>query len=142
MISIKQTKLYDDVLKELNYSFADVFIFDGFIVSEIKEGITFSWEDHAEPIVMDVFEFTKSNGDDLVYLSHRIHSYSVQPLDWLKFHTNDFNLKGYGVKGYIGKSFINTVMESLFFNKKIRRFGDLESAIKWAKSKELSDLNA
>mgnify|MGYP006910657211 CR=1 FL=1 len=35
MLSIKHSPLYNEVLKELNYKFADVFIFEGFIVSEV-----------------------------------------------------------------------------------------------------------
>lgn len=134
MLSIKSTYHYAGLLKEFNYEFADVFVFEGFIISEIKEGITFSWDNHAKPIVKDVTEFLGTDGTDIVYLSHRIHSYSVQPMDWLKFYRNEFNLKGYGVIGYNSKSFINSVIESMFFNGKIRRFEDLDTAIDWAKS--------
>lgn len=137
MLSIAQTNHYASLLKEFNYDFADVFVFDGYIVSEIKEGISFSWEDHAEVIVNDVTQFIGSDGSNIVYLSHRIHSYSVQPMDWLKFFTNQFSLKGYGVIGYSSRSFINTVMEKMFFNKKIRRFSSLETAINWAESANL-----
>ena len=54
MLSLKETQFYTEVLKELNYPFADIYIFDGFVVSEIKEGIVFSWKDHAKRIVQDV----------------------------------------------------------------------------------------
>lgn len=140
MKSLKETYLYYDVIKELNYPFADVFIFDGFIISEIKEGISFSWEDHAKLIVEDIVYYSETDGSDIVYLSHRIHSYSVKAMDWLHFFKNSFNLNGYGVIGYNSVSFINTVIENLFFTKKIKRFNNLESAIAWAKAKRL--LNA
>ncbi|WP_299110558.1 hypothetical protein [uncultured Winogradskyella sp.] len=134
MTSIKHTDFYNDVLKVLDYKFGIVFIFDGFVVSEIKEGVSFSWESHAQQIVKDVTDFTICDGSNLVYISHRIYSYSLVPTDWLKFFTNSFELKGYGVVGYHKISFINTVIENLFFKKKIRRFISLESAIQWAKS--------
>lgn len=141
MLSLKETKFYENVLKEINYPFADIYIFEGFVVSEIKEGVVFSWEDHAKRIVADIVNFTNNNGTEIVYLSHRIHSYSLKPMDWLYFYKNRFNLKGYGVIGYNSFSFLNTVVENLFFSKKIRRFGDLETAIQWAKSRVLIDIN-
>ena len=141
MLSLKETPFYADVLKELNYSFADVFIFDGYVISEIKEGIVFSWEDHAKKIVEEVFDFAGNDGSEIVYLSHRIHSYSLKPMDWLYFFKNSFNLSGYGVVGYNSFSFLNTVIENLFFTKKIRRFNDLETAIQWAENKVLVGMN-
>ena len=83
MLSLKETRFYNDVLKEINYPFADIYIFEGYVISEIKEGIVFSWEDHAKRIVSDVHEYTKNDGSDIVYLSHRINSYSLKPMDWL-----------------------------------------------------------
>ncbi|MBL87778.1 MAG: hypothetical protein CMO82_14135 [Winogradskyella sp.] len=141
MLNLKATKFYDNVLKELNYPFADIFIFKGYVISEIKEGVVFSWEEHAKIIVKDVTSFTKTDGSNLVYLSHRVNSYSLKPMDWLYFYKNSFNLKGYGVIGYNSFSFLNTVVENLFFSKKIRRFGDLETAVQWAKSRVLINVN-
>lgn len=141
MLSLKETHFYTNVLKEFNYPFASLYIFEGYVISEIKEGVVFSWEDHAKQMAADVSSFTETDGSELVYLSHRIHSYSLKPMDWLYFFKNSFNLRGYGVIGYNSFSFLNTVIENLFFNKKIRRFNDLETAIQWAKSKMLIDIN-
>ncbi|MBC3846919.1 hypothetical protein H8K90_11055 [Winogradskyella echinorum] len=141
MLSVKHTSLYKEVVKELNYKFGDVFVFDGFVISEIKEGVSFSWDEHAKRVIEDVTEITKCNGSDLIYLSHRIHSYSLVPQDWLKFFKNSFSLKGYGVIGYQNISFVNTVIENLFFNKKIRRFSDLNQAIQWVKSFDLVEVD-
>ncbi|WP_282044038.1 hypothetical protein [Winogradskyella flava] len=141
MLSLKNTRFYSDVIKELNYPFADVYIFEGYVLSEIKEGVVFSWEDHAKKMAEDVAEFAQTDGSELVYLSHRIHSYSLKPMDWLYFYKNSFSLRGYGVIGYNSFSFLNTVIENLFFTKKIRRFNDLETAIQWAESKVLVNIN-
>ena len=134
MLSIKNTELNNEVLKEINYSFGNIFIFDGFVVSEINEGVSFSWEEHAKKITDDVFEFTNSKGDDLVLISHRIHSYSVKPTGWLNFFRSRLNLKGYGIVSYTGAGLTNTVIENLFFKKRIRHFGTIESAAQWANS--------
>lgn len=81
--------------------------------------------------------FTECDGSNLVYLSHRIHSYSLVPTDWLKYFRNSFELRGYGVIGYHKMSFVNTVIENLFFKKTIRRFATIETAVQWAQSIEI-----
>lgn len=142
MISLKETLHYKNVVKELNFPFADVYIFDGFVVSEVKEGITFSWNEHAKVMVEEISTFAQTNGEDIIYISHRINSYSVIASDWLKFFKHSYGLKNYGVVGYKKASFLNTMMENLFFNNKIKRFTDLNAAIDWASNKTLEELNA
>ncbi|WP_298903264.1 hypothetical protein [uncultured Psychroserpens sp.] len=141
MISIKETVFYDKILKELNYEFGDVFIFDGFIISEMKEGFTINWDEHMTNVSDDVAQFSGNNGSDLIYISHRIHSYSIMPSDWLKFYKQSYTLKGYGIVGYTRSSFLHVVIENLFFHKKIKRFANLETAIQWATDKVLSEVD-
>ena len=140
MISIQKTDLYNSVVKELNYEYGNVYIFEGFVVSEINEEVLFSWENHAMEIVNDVTEFTGCRGEDLIYISHRIHSYSVLPNDWLKFFKQSYTLKGYGVVGYTNGSLMNTMIENLFFSKKIKRFTDINAAVQWATDKHLAEV--
>ncbi|WP_178984777.1 hypothetical protein [Winogradskyella helgolandensis] len=142
MLSIKNTELNNEVQKEINYSFGNIFIFDGFVVSEINEGVSFSWEEHAKKIIDDVIEFTNSKGDELVLISHRIHSYSVKPTGWLQFFRSSLNLKGYGIVCFTGASLKNTAIENLFFKKRIRHFGTIESAVQWATSFDIVDVNS
>ncbi|WP_308992622.1 hypothetical protein QLS71_013205 [Mariniflexile litorale] len=133
MISIKETDLYNQVIKELNYSFGNVFIFEGFVISEINLGINLNWDEHAKVIVNDVSRFIGSNGKDIVYISHRINSYSVVASDWLKFFNNSFNLKGYYIVSEDKIRVLSSVIENLFFNNKIKRFNNLNTAINWIK---------
>lgn len=141
MISVRDSVFYSQVLKEINYKDGDVFIFDGFVVAEMNYGIIYTWEDHAKPIVEDVSSFLKTNGNNIIYISNRINSYSVNPSDWLKFFTNNYSLKGYGVVSQSRGSLLNTVIENLFFNKKIKRFSDLNAALQWAQNKVLVDID-
>jgi hypothetical protein len=140
MFPISQTPYYDKVLKHFKYNFADLYIFDDFVVSEIREGITFSWDEHGKQITKDVTEYTNCDGSNIVYISHRINSYSIVPTGWLMIYKYRLSLKGYGVFGYNSMSFFNTVIEDLFLNKKIRKFSSLESAAQWAKSFELVEV--
>lgn len=129
MISVKETNLYSEVIKELNYPFGNVFIFDGYIVSEINRGVTINWDDHAKVIVEDVSCFLGTDGSDLIYISHRINSYSVIPYDWLKFFKSNYQLKGYFIVSENKLRILNSLVESLFFNRKINRFNNLHTAI-------------
>lgn len=129
MISVKETFLYCDVLKELNYSFGNVFIFDGYIISEIHRGISLSWEEHAKKIVEDVTCFLGTNGSDLIYISHRINSYSVVPYDWVSFFKSNYQLKGYFIVSENKMRILNSFVENLFFNNKIKRFNNLQTAV-------------
>ncbi|SHH40035.1 hypothetical protein [Winogradskyella jejuensis] len=137
---IKDSVFYTDVLKELEYNFGSVYIFEGYVASEINSGITITWDEHAKQIVNDVTSFLNTDGSDLVYISNRINSYAVKPNDWLKFFTNSYSLKGYGVVANTKGSIMNTVIENLFFNKKIQRFNSLEAALQWAKDRVLVDI--
>ncbi len=137
MKSIKSTNLYNDVLLEISYPFGDLFIFDGFVISEINEGITFNWEHHAKTICKDVFDFLGSNGEELVYISNRINSYSVMATDWLKFFNNSYCLKGYYVVSNSKLSGLTSMIENLFFTSKIVRFNSIEEAVNMARQTNL-----
>ncbi|MGB5417849.1 hypothetical protein [Algibacter sp.] len=131
MISVKETDLYKQVLKEFNYSFANVFVFKDFVISEIKEGLVFNWEDHGSKMIEDVSQFLNTDGSNLIYISNRIHSYSVMPQDWVKFFKNSYNLKGYYVISDRKTSMLGFMIENLFFKNKIKRFSTIYEAINW-----------
>ncbi|ULC60598.1 hypothetical protein MBM09_06300 [Flaviramulus sp. BrNp1-15] len=133
MISIKETDLYSEVLKEFNYSFGDVFVFEGFVVSEIKRGKTLNWDDHAKLIVKDVTTYLNTNGEDIIYITNRIHSYSVVATDWLKFFKHSYSLKAYCVVSENKGGVLNLMIEKLFFKNKIKHFENLYAAVNYVK---------
>ena len=131
MISIKDSIFYSEVLKELNYQFGDFYFFNGFVVSEIKEGIDFSW-DYATRVINEVTKFYNNRGTEIVYLSNRINSYNVKPVDWLKYTMYTFSLKGYGivVNSNVGRK--NAIFESIFIRARFKTFTDIFHAMQWA----------
>jgi hypothetical protein len=131
--SIRETELYSEVLKELNYSFGDIFICNGFVVSEIKDGVSVSWKKHAQYFVQDIACYLGTDGKDLIYISNRIHSYSVKATDWLKFFKSDYAMKDYYVVSNSPMSKMNLMVENLFFGNKIKNFDSLSEAITCAK---------
>lgn len=137
MASVRDTPFYNNVIKELKYPFATIFLFDGFIVSEINQGVVYSWDDHAELVSQDIANYYGTDGQDLILISNRINSYSVVAADWLKFFKHNYKLKGYAVVGYNKASLLNTLIENLFFNDKIKKFNDLSTAINWVENSDL-----
>ncbi len=133
---VKDSPFYKEAIHELEYPFGNYYLFDTFIIAEIKEGIVFTWDHHAQKVVSDMSNLYDQNGEDLVYISNRVHSYSVKPNDWIKFYKNNYRLKGYAVVSYSPKGFFGGIIEKLFVKNKIQTFDNLASAIAWARTIE------
>ncbi|NNK82782.1 MAG: hypothetical protein HKO92_06640 [Flavobacteriaceae bacterium] len=142
MISVKTSHFYLQVIKELHYPFGNVYVFNGFLVSEINEGVIFSWDEHGKRVAEDVSCYLGTLGDNLIYISNRIHSYSVVASDWKKYYQNYKNLRGYYVVEEKKQGALNSLVESLFFNGNIKRFNSLEEAFNFTQFSLLNQLGA
>ncbi len=131
---IKETVFYQDAIQELKYSCGTYYLFDTFVVAEINEGVVYTWDDHAKPIVAELSELYDQNGENLVLISNRVHSYSVKPSDWIKFFQSDYKLRGYAIVSYSRKGIIASLVEKLFMRNSFQSFEKLEDAIVWARS--------
>lgn len=133
MVSVKDTNLYAEVIKEFNYSFGNIFIFKDYVVTEFNEGIVVSWEEHGKIFTKDVSDFLGSNGEGIILVSNRINSYSAMASDWLKFFRNNYTLKGYLIVSDEKTMILSAMIENLFFKNKIKRFNSLYVAINYIK---------
>lgn len=133
MISLKETNLYSEVIKEFTYPFGNIFIFNGFVVSEINQGQIINWNNQAKIIVDDVSDFLGTNGEDIIYISNRINSYSVVAIDWLKFFNLQYSLKAYCIVSENKIGILNSMIEKLFFTKRIKHFNNLFEAVNFVK---------
>ncbi|MFD2562127.1 hypothetical protein [Aquimarina rubra] len=131
---LKDSTYYKDAIQELNYPFGDFYLFDGFVIGEIKEDMVITWDDHAKKLVEDLTYFYDHNGENVVYITNRVHSYAVKPSDWIKFYKSDYKMKGYGIVSYTRKGLLNSLIEKLFIKSNFKSFESLEEAIHWAKS--------
>ncbi len=115
--------------KTLTYSFCTMTLYDGFLVVVINEG------EHLIPsqnkILVDIAK-THYNGKPFVYITHRKHSYSVDPSIYLKTSKID-NLCGFAVVAEVPVSMANAQIEKLFLNKPFEIFTVIDDAIIWAK---------
>ncbi|QLG47250.1 hypothetical protein HYG79_09275 [Costertonia aggregata] len=132
--NLKNTSYYREAIHELNYAFGNYYLFDGYVVAEIHEGVVYNWEDNGRKAAEDILSLYDNDGSNLIYITNRINNYCVKPADWLHFFRNSYKLKGYGVITYSKASFKNVILEKLFVRSKIVRFTSLEDAIFWAKN--------
>ncbi|WP_158655129.1 hypothetical protein [Flavivirga eckloniae] len=134
MISVRDTNFYKDIIKEFNYSFGTIFVFKDFMISEFNEGEVIGWEEHARFFTKEIADFLGTNGEDLIFISNRINSYSTMASDWLKFFKHNYKLKGYLIVSSEKISKLAVMTENLFFNNRIKRFNSLYAAVNYVKN--------
>ncbi|MEZ4859356.1 MAG: hypothetical protein R2781_11155 [Flavobacteriaceae bacterium] len=115
-----------DVLKT---KLATVYFYENIVVFEAQEGAIISHET-ALQILQKGIQIMKLR--PLVYISNRIHSYSVNPTDF-KYLEAVPTIKGFAFVNYTMESRINAQYEANFFKKPFQSFDSLEEAYHWAK---------
>ncbi len=110
-----------------NFKDSEVFIFDNFLVNQIKEGvnITPAHNKKLREILDKHFAHKK-----LVYISNRHFNYSVDPLTYLetsKIH----NLVAMAIVAKTEMSKSNAHLESMFYKKNFAIFETLSEAMAW-----------
>jgi len=106
----------------------DFYIFDRYVVGEVHEGQHITWE-QIKVLVDRVHEHFGSSDIEVDYISNRIHSYSVQPKDWLSFYKERHKLKSFSVVAYNKLGAMNIALERLFAKAPFHRFSSLDAAI-------------
>jgi len=130
---LKNSIFYHEAIHEINYPFGDFYLFDGFVIGEVYEGVVFNWDDHVKKLVEHISYLYDTDGHDIILIANRINSYSVKLTDWKKFFKHKYTLKGYGIVSYskLGKSI--ALLEKSVMNSNSKSFKSLEEAIEWAK---------
>lgn len=135
-MKVENTNLANQI-KDIYVSDSGIFYFlDGIIISEINEGVTYTW-DEAQEIINAALKLYPS-GKQICYISNRVNKYSVKPQDWLKFKKANLKLNGYAIVTEFENSWQNALMEKFFFRFKMQRFNDLYEAIKWCRLRNQS----
>ncbi len=130
MKRIKEYHFYKKPLHILSYEFGDFYLYDKFIVGEIKEDLVFSWEEQGKFLVDEFLSIYEDKAEELIYISHRINNYSVIPSDWLKFKNYNVKFKGYAIVSYSKRALFNGMLEKVFMPK-LQSFTSLKEALVW-----------
>jgi len=118
------------------YDFKDseVFIFDNFLVNQIKQGVTVTPEHNQQ--LRDVLDKHFKN-KKVVYISNRYYNYAVDPLTYLetsKIH----NLVAMAIVADTTIAKSNAKLESMFYKKNFEVFETLSEAMAWVQ-KQLAE---
>ena len=110
------------------FDFCILKFYDKYVISIINEGVIVTKE------ISDKISETAINyyqGKPFVYITHRIHSYTVDPSI---FHdvSKIKNLAGFVVVSDSKSSIKNAILEKIFLNKPYQIFSSVEDAILWA----------
>lgn len=133
MKRVKDIPFFKNIREIREYQFGTFYFFNGLVISEINEGVTFEW-DMAKKAIKAAHDVFKEN-QPIAYISNRINNYFVVPTDWAKFYANRHQLSFYSVVGQTRGSFTSLVMERMFFKNSIKQFTDIEKAIEWSLAK-------
>ena len=107
--------------------YAEVFIFDEFLVNQIREGITVRAEHNQK--LREIIDRHFSN-KPMVYIGNRHFSYSVDPLTYIgtsKIH----NLLAMAIVTTDEISRNNALLEKYFYKKPFEVFATLSGAMAW-----------
>jgi len=120
-----------------SFDFGNVYFLSHILISEFNEGITISYK-HALDFLNLAEEFYQGD-KNVIYISNRVNSYSVKPLDWIKIKNKYNCVKSIGIVHYnkLGKRFLN--IEKLFCPVPIKDFNSLDESIAWAASDILNE---
>ena len=115
------------IFKYINQEHAEVFIFDDFIIKQVREGYVINKEHNDQ-----LKSYLKTNFKDrkVAYISNRIVSYSVDPLIYKEAEKIP-NLVAIAVIPGNQKMRDNAEFEKQFYNKPYGIFDNLTDAIAW-----------
>ncbi|WP_104734807.1 hypothetical protein [Hanstruepera ponticola] len=111
-----------------NIEDGELFVFDEFLICQITEGVNVT-PDHSE-ILNQVIK-KHFQGKDLVYISNRVNSYSVDPLTYVETERIP-NLVAIAMVPDDDIMRKNAEYERNFYDKPYEIFNNLSEAIEWS----------
>ncbi|WP_299254593.1 hypothetical protein [uncultured Aquimarina sp.] len=118
------------MIRSYNLDFCKLDVYQNYMIAVMKEGIVVSEENNSVLIKIAEKHFKKA---PFVYITHRVNSYAVDPIIYIKTAEVP-NLLGFAVVSNDPKQKIQTTYEKSFFKKELRQFDDIESALAWKDS--------
>lgn len=116
------------IIKYYNLKNADVFIFDHYVINQIHEGATIEAPQDRE--INDIIQ-RHFSGRDMVYISNRIKSYTVDPLIYPRVELIP-NMLAIAIVPKTQSMRKSAEFERNFYDKPFEIFDTLSDAIHWA----------
>ena len=115
------------IINYYNISHAEVFVFDDFLIKQVKEGVNIDLEE-TEELKLILEEHFKNK--KMAYISNRVTSYSVNPLVYKEVEKMS-NLVAIAIIPKDETMRQSAEFERQFFNKPFEIFENLSDAIQW-----------
>ncbi|OIQ16991.1 hypothetical protein [Lacinutrix sp. MedPE-SW] len=117
------------VIQYYDLDHAEIFIFDDFLIKQVKEGELISYKETEEfkSILKEHF-----NGKKLVYIGNRVNSFSINPMIYKEAEKIP-NLIAVAIIPGSESMRANAEFEGQFYNKPYQIFDNLTQAIKWVR---------
>src|SRR5690606_3827424 len=116
------------IIRYYNFEESELFIFDEFLINQIKEGIVI--QPHHNDILNDCVK-KHFSGKNLLYISNRVKSYAVNPLTYNETEKIP-NLLGIAIIPKTAVMRKNAEYEKEFYDKPYEIFDNLSTAVLWA----------
>lgn len=117
------------IINYYNISHAEVFVFDDFLIKQVKEGVTIDLEETEELKLILKEHF---DGKNVAYISNRVTSYSVNPLVYKEVEKMS-NLVAIAIIPNDETMRQSAEFERQFYNRPFEIFDHLTDAIDWVK---------
>lgn len=115
---------------EHNLEVGNFLFYDNIVVGEFHEGVHVTKENAIEPIVISQQIYGEYK--PLVYISNRLHSYSMDPVGYKEVVDMFPNFKGFAIVSQNKYRRMLVSLEKLFIKKPIGVFDNMDSAFFWA----------
>jgi len=112
----------------IELSFCKMVFSENYVICSINEGETITAEKSnlQTEVILDHYR-----DNPFIYITHRIHSYSVDPSIYSETSKIE-TLVGFVVVSSSKSSVKNALFEKMFLNKPFEIFEDIEDAVLWA----------
>ena len=117
---------------EQTFSIGRFLFYENFIVGECHEGVHVTKENAAEAILLAQEIYGAET--PLIYISNRLHSYSVDPVGFQEVAKIFPNFKGSAIVSANRLRRMTVKFEKLFIKQPVEVFHNLEKAFEWGEA--------
>jgi len=133
LCSVKDSYFSEYIIHQIHRPYGKFYLFESYVVSEIEEGVVFGGME-----TLDIFTYLTEFYDGIkrptqfVYISNRINSFAVKPVDWLNFAFMGAYMIGYCIVDDSSRARERASLEEKFVPSSFAVFNNLELAIRWS----------
>ena len=131
-MKMSDSKYIKEALEVYEFEFGKFYFFKRFMVAEIADDVTYTWENAKE--ILEVVDSIYPKDLALYYVSNKINNYAIDPTIWVNVLRTHRKVKAYIIIEKTRMAKLNFLFEQKFFKGLIKKFPNLEDAIHWIKN--------